>query len=218
MKFKTIIFDLDGTLVDSIDGIAISMNNVLKRHGFDVHDNETYKALVGHGMKELVKKSIFNKSLDDDLLAQYFMEMKEEYTKNWDYKMSVYEEIDELLHYLYSNGIYFAVNTNKDEDISKKIIERVFSKWEFSYIVGNSSLACKKPDPSGARTKLVAENDLMQEKIKQAIHVGVNVSACKACADQLGVSDRLVELGIEVKYWGEDLTQILKENEKLLTI
>jgi len=70
----------------------------------------------------------------------------------------------------------------------------------------------------GATAKLVAENDLMHEKIKHAIHVGVNVSACKACADQLGVSERLVELGVEVKYWGQDLTEILKENERLLTI
>jgi hypothetical protein len=70
----------------------------------------------------------------------------------------------------------------------------------------------------GATAKLTAENGLIQEKIKQAIHVGVNVSACKACAEQLGVSDKLVELGIEVKYWGEQLTEVLKENEKLLTI
>lgn len=70
----------------------------------------------------------------------------------------------------------------------------------------------------GATVKLVSENAFMQEKIKQALHVGVNVSACKACADQLGVSDILVELGIEVKYWGEPLTEILKEDRKLLTI
>ncbi|NSW91911.1 MAG: HAD family hydrolase, partial [Firmicutes bacterium] len=146
MKFKAVIFDLDGTLVDSIDGIAISMNNVLKRHGFDVHNNETYKALVGHGMKELVKKSIFNKSLNDDLLAQYFMEMKEEYTRNWDYKMYVYEEIDELLHCLYSNGIYLAVNTNKEEDIARKVVERFFPYWGFSWVVGSSALMPKKPD------------------------------------------------------------------------
>lgn len=70
----------------------------------------------------------------------------------------------------------------------------------------------------GATAKFVAENDLIQEKIKQAIQVGVNISACKACADQLGVSEKLVELGVELKYWGEHLTEILKENEKLLTI
>ncbi|HYE83061.1 MAG TPA: DsrE family protein [Clostridia bacterium] len=70
----------------------------------------------------------------------------------------------------------------------------------------------------GAPAKLAAENDFIREKIRQALHLGVNVSACKACADQLGVTDKLLQLGVEVKYWGEGLTEILKENEKLLTI
>jgi len=70
----------------------------------------------------------------------------------------------------------------------------------------------------GAPAKLAAENDIIQEKIKLAMVSGVHVSACKACADQLGVTDQLLELGIEVKYWGEGLTEILKEDEKLLTI
>lgn len=70
----------------------------------------------------------------------------------------------------------------------------------------------------GATAKLVAENELIQEKIKMAMHTGVKVSACKACADQLGVSETLLSLGIEVKYWGVGLTEILKEDEALLTI
>ena len=70
----------------------------------------------------------------------------------------------------------------------------------------------------GATAKLVAENDLIQSKIKIAQHAGVQFSACKACADQLGVTDTLVDLGIEVLYWGEGLTDILKNEEKLITI
>lgn len=70
----------------------------------------------------------------------------------------------------------------------------------------------------GAPAKLVAENELIQEKVKLAIGSGVAVSACKACADQLGVSEKLIELGVEVKYWGQPLTEILKENERLITI
>lgn len=70
----------------------------------------------------------------------------------------------------------------------------------------------------GAPNKLVAESPLIQEKIKLAIHAGVKISACKACADQLGTTDTLIAHGIEVKYWGENLTEILKEDEKLLTV
>ena len=70
----------------------------------------------------------------------------------------------------------------------------------------------------GATTKLVSENIEIQNKIKEALKAGVHITACKTCADQLGVSDKLEELGIEVIYWGVPLTDILKNDEKLLTI
>jgi len=70
----------------------------------------------------------------------------------------------------------------------------------------------------GATTKLVSENADIQGKIKEALKAGVHITACKACADQLGVSDDLEKLGIEVKYWGVPLTEILTNNEKLMTI
>lgn len=70
----------------------------------------------------------------------------------------------------------------------------------------------------GATAKLVAESELIQTKIKIAQQAGVQFSACKACSDQLGVSETLVHLGIEVIYWGEGLTRILKNDEKLMTV
>lgn len=70
----------------------------------------------------------------------------------------------------------------------------------------------------GATAKLVAENIMIQEKLKIAQHAGVHFSACKACSDQLGVSEILSGLGIETIYWGEGLTDILKSGEKIITI
>ena len=59
---------------------------------------------------------------------------------------------------------------------------------------------------------------MIQTRLKEMLHDGVNISACKACADQLGVADIIETLGIEVKYWGEPLTDILKSNKTLLSI
>ncbi|MDX9872949.1 MAG: DsrE family protein [Clostridia bacterium] len=70
----------------------------------------------------------------------------------------------------------------------------------------------------GASAKLVAENTVIQEEIKIAQHAGVKFTACIACARQLGVVDQLEALGIEVVSWGPLLTEVLKENEKLITI
>jgi len=70
----------------------------------------------------------------------------------------------------------------------------------------------------GATAKLTAESEGIQERIKQALQAGVNVIACKGCSDQLGVSEKLEELGVKVAYIGGDLTKILKDDERLLTI
>ena len=70
----------------------------------------------------------------------------------------------------------------------------------------------------GATAKLVSENAEIQTKIREAQNAGVHITACKACADQLGVTEVLEKLDIEVKYWGAPLTEILKNEEKLLTI
>lgn len=70
----------------------------------------------------------------------------------------------------------------------------------------------------GATTKLVSEDLNIQKKIGEAIDAGVRITACKACADQLGVVEALEALGIEVKNWGQPLTEILKEKDPLLTV
>jgi hypothetical protein len=70
----------------------------------------------------------------------------------------------------------------------------------------------------GTPAKLSAENAAIQKKIKEALDAGVHVSACKACADQLGVTETLEKMSVEVIYWGEPLTKILKNGEILITI
>jgi len=70
----------------------------------------------------------------------------------------------------------------------------------------------------GASAKLVAENELIQDKIEVALHHGVKMSACKGCAEQLGVKDEITWLGIDVRSVGNELTQILQEGHTVLTL
>ncbi len=70
----------------------------------------------------------------------------------------------------------------------------------------------------GASAKLAGNDEVVQLKIKDLINGGVHVSACKACAEDLGVSKLLEDIGVEVKYWGNPLTEVLKSDAKLLTI
>ena len=70
----------------------------------------------------------------------------------------------------------------------------------------------------GGPAQLVSEDREIQDKIEEAKLEGVHLTACRACADQLGVTEKLEAMGIEVIYWGAPLTELLKNDEKLLTI
>jgi hypothetical protein len=70
----------------------------------------------------------------------------------------------------------------------------------------------------GATAKLTAEDAALQSQVRELLASGVEFSACKACADELGVTERLEALGIEVIYWGEPLTRVLREKAPLLTV
>lgn len=70
----------------------------------------------------------------------------------------------------------------------------------------------------GSTARLAAGSEVARQRIRELLQVGVAVSACKACADRLGASEALLGMGVEVKYWGEDLTRILKDKEYLLTV
>lgn len=70
----------------------------------------------------------------------------------------------------------------------------------------------------GASARIVAEKKEIQEKVIDLLDAGVKVEACKACSDQVGVTTTLERLGVDVKYWGENLTLVLKSKAKLITI
>jgi len=70
----------------------------------------------------------------------------------------------------------------------------------------------------GASSQLVAKDPIIQDHIEFALKKGVHISACKACADQLGTTSQLEALGIELKYWGQGLTDLLKSDQKLLSL
>jgi len=70
----------------------------------------------------------------------------------------------------------------------------------------------------GATAKLVIKDAGIQEKVKEALEAGVHITACKACADELGVTETLEKMRIEVKYWGLPFTEVLKNDEKFITV
>jgi len=150
MKFKGIIFDLDGTLVDSLEDIAESMNKVLLRYGFETHDLQAYKYFIGNGIKNLVREALPHYSREDEMISKCFDLMMEEYRDHCTVKTKPYQGIGELLDELTKHDIRLSVFSNKVDELTKKVVSTLLPNWNFEVVIGASSDIPRKPNPEGA--------------------------------------------------------------------
>ncbi|MDR1895964.1 MAG: HAD family hydrolase [Prevotellaceae bacterium] len=149
-KYQAIIFDLDGTLINSIPDIADSMNRILLKHGYQEYDYDQYKYFVGNGIKRLVEICIPDKNKSERETDIIFDLMIEEYGRNCLHKTYVYDGISDLLNDLSLRNIKMAVLSNKADSITRKICDELFCSWNFEIILGATDNFPKKPDPTAA--------------------------------------------------------------------
>jgi len=150
MKFQAVIFDLDGTLLDTIDDLANSMNSVLSRKGFPIHDREAHKHFVGDGLRVLVRRSLPEGMRNDSEIDACLSLLKEEYGRRWDECTRPYDGIPELLVALKQRGLKTAVLSNKVDSFTKLIVEKFLPDAGFEVIYGERPTVPKKPNPTGA--------------------------------------------------------------------
>jgi phosphoglycolate phosphatase len=161
MKFEGVIFDLDGTLVNSLDDLADSMNGVLRNAGFPTHAVEAYKYFVGNGIRNLVRKTLPETMRDEDNVAQYFKQMTDTYRENCLVKSKPYDGIVELLDELKSRNLKLAVLSNKVDELTQKIISALLPDF-FDIVAGVTNEDLRKPNPSGA-LKICKQLDISPE-------------------------------------------------------
>jgi phosphoglycolate phosphatase len=150
MKFKAALFDLDGTLLDTIDDLADSMNSVLEKSGFPRHEVEKYKYFVGDGMDVLVRRALPESCRDEELVFRCIQAMKEEYSLHWADKTRPYSGIPELLDAFTSEGIKLSILSNKPQAPTTVVVSTMLAKWKFEMVVGVKEGVPKKPDPASA--------------------------------------------------------------------
>lgn len=150
MNYKAVIFDLDGTLLNTIDDLADSVNHVLKAKGFPIHDAEKYKYFVGDGFATLVKRAMPADMRSESLLSECLAAARSEYGRHWADKSRPYDGIPELLDKLTQLGIKMSVLSNKPDEFTKLIMKNLFPRWKFEIVLGEQAGIPKKPDPAGA--------------------------------------------------------------------
>lgn len=149
--FGGIIFDLDGTLLDSIEDIAIASNKVLRDNNLPVHPLEKYVEFIGNGARRIIQRALpEHLKLDDVVVDKILDEYKTAYKENIVVKSCLFDGISELLQYLNSIKIPIAINTNKPYDQTMLIVEKLLNDFSFEVFLGQLDENPKKPDSFGA--------------------------------------------------------------------
>jgi phosphoglycolate phosphatase len=149
--FKAVIFDLDGTLADTLADIADSMNNVLLRNGFPTHYQDSYRTFVGNGLYNLVVRTLPDNVKEEvDIVTSCYHQMLVEYDQNCMNKTCLYDGIAQLLDDLSHQKIKLVVLSNKADKLTQKICSKLLNNWTFDMILGESGRFPKKPDPASS--------------------------------------------------------------------
>lgn len=167
--FKAIVFDLDGTLLDTIQDLANSMNSVLSTYGYPTHPVEKYNYFVGNGMVNLVKGALPQEVVANESdLTKYIEAYREEYNKRWDDTTRAYEGVPELLDGLTKRGIKMTILSNKPDKFTHLTVTKLLPNWKFDIIYGERPSVPRKPDPAGALE--IAE--ILNIPVKEFLYLG----------------------------------------------
>ena len=150
MSYEAVLFDLDGTLLDTLEDLADATNRALARSGFPAHPLDAYRYFVGDGMRNLILRTLPEGQRDEEMLAKTIEAFQEEYGRNWADKTRPYEGVPELLDALAERGVPMAILSNKPDEFTKLCVGRLLPRWRFRAVQGVSETNPKKPDPTGA--------------------------------------------------------------------
>lgn len=151
IDYKAAIFDLDGTLADSLESIAYSANRAIEAFGYKAFEVERFKEFAGDGADTLIKRCLINagdKKLED--FEKVFEKYKELFKVDCMYKVKPFDGVVELLEELKAKGIKLAVLSNKPQERTEDVIKALFGDELFDVVLGHSEEREKKPSPDGA--------------------------------------------------------------------
>lgn len=218
MMIKAVMFDLDGTLVNSLYDLANAVNFCLEAEGFKTHSVEQYKQFIGNGVYKLIERSLPQTHRTPEQINAVKDKYLQHYKQHCSDDTVCYDGIKELVASLRAKGIKLAVITNKGQETADMVVKKLFGN-EFSFVIGQNDETPLKPDPKSA--KFVMEK--LGFRSKECLFVGDSgvdmQTALNAGAIPIGVlwgfreKQELIENGAE--YTVEYPARILEIIEEL---
>lgn len=153
-KYQAILFDLDGTLLDTLSDIAGAVNRALEKNGFPGRTINDCRAFIGDGARTLISRALPKDAATDDniddTIDRCLSDFRQDYARNWHLTTCPYPQIQELLDTLSGRGMRFSILSNKPHEFTVKCVERFLNDWPFEVVFGQRENVPLKPDPSVA--------------------------------------------------------------------
>ena len=148
MNPKLVIFDLDGTLLDTLDDLGAAVNYAMSQRGFPQHTRAEYMKMVGHGARNLMMQAVPAERRDDEALIDAVLaDFRTYYNSHIDVYTKPFPGIPQLLENLHQKGVKLAVASNKFQEGTEHLIKEFFPNIPFVAILGNRPGYPLKPDP-----------------------------------------------------------------------
>lgn len=148
--YRAVLFDMDGTLLDTLMDLATSGNRMLESRNFPTHPLEAYRYFVGAGARNLVTRVLPKANRDDATISSCLETFLEIYDRNWNEQTDLYPGIDEMLDSLVEKGYRLAILSNKPQDFTEMCTGKYLSRWNFEQIWGKRAEFDLKPSPESA--------------------------------------------------------------------
>ena len=150
IRYAAVLFDLDGTLLDTLEDLADSANMVLERMGCPVHPIDPYRYFVGDGVEMLGARALPENRRTENDIGRFVELMREIYAEHQTDKTRPYDGVHEMLTGLSSRGLTMTIYSNKPDGPSKSIVAALLGEYDFAVVRGALPGFPKKPHPAGA--------------------------------------------------------------------
>ena len=150
MPYKAILFDLDGTLLDTLEDLRDGVNRILAKKGYPTHTLDAYRNFIGDGAAKLITRALPEDKRSDATISSCLEAFQNDYDLNWNVKTKPYAGVPEMLEALKVRGLKIAVLSNKLHDFTKRCVTALLSDWNFDAVLGHREGFPLKPGPSGA--------------------------------------------------------------------
>ena len=179
MPRRAVLFDLDGTLLDTLEDLADATNRALARIGCPERPLENYRYYVGNGAVNLIRRALPEHRRDDETVGQCLAAFQEEYARNWDAKTHPYPGVPELLSALTERGVRIAVFSNKPDPFTKLCVDKLLPGHPFEVVLGASETVPHKPDTTGVEL-IVERLGIAREEILYVGDTGTDMQTAGA--------------------------------------